>query len=234
MEGFEYKDIFATKALEYIVILGFLVLLVLYFRLMSKQAKGVKSNQPAEDRRIPLSDFFATTAGYYYHLGHSWIKVETSDSVWVGIDDFAQKLLGRIDEIVLPQPGTRLAQGEHGWKIRMDGKEVDMISPVSGEVKEVNQNLKDQPGKLNPNNFAFSWLLKVDVPKLESSINNLLSGNLATAWLNETIKQLQRAIPENMREDFSDENIASQGFARLMDKNNWVAIAEKFIKPVVT
>jgi len=233
MEGFQYKDIFETKALEYIVILAFLVLLVLYFRLLNKQAKGVKSTQPADERGIPLMDFFATTAGYYYHLGHAWIKVEKDKNVWVGIDDFAQKLLGRMDELVLPQPGTRLIQGESGWKIKMGGKEIDMISPVSGEVKDVNQNLKNQPEKLNPHNFAYSWLLKVEVSKLESSINNLFSGNMAAAWLNETVKQLQRAIPDNLGGNFSDETIAANGFARLIDKNNWVTIAGKFLNPVI-
>jgi glycine cleavage system H lipoate-binding protein len=231
MEGFEYKDIFATKALEYIVILGFLVLLILYFRLLNKQAKGAKSNQPAEARGVPITDFFTTTAGYYYHLGHAWIKVEKDESVWAGIDDFARKLLGKIDGLVLPEPGTRLIQGESGWKIKLAGQEIDILSPVTGEVKEVNENLRARPGDLNPDNFAYSWFLKVEVPKLDSTLNNLFSGNMAAAWLNETIKQLQRAIPEHKRDQFSDDQIAQRGFARLIGESEWLPVAEKFLKP---
>jgi len=232
MEGFEYKDIFATKAVEYLVILAFLVLLVLYFRLLNKQAKGAKSDRPPEEMRVPLIDFFKVAAGYYYHLGHAWIKPEKNESVWVGMDDFARKLLGKIDELVLPEPGAPLMQGESGWKIKIAGKGLDILSPVNGQVEDVNQILRDHPEKLSPDDFTTSWLLKVKVPKLESAMNNLLSGNMATAWLNETVKQLQRDMPDTLRENISEEDIKNKGLARLMDKNNWVSIAEKFFKPV--
>ncbi|MCK5078153.1 MAG: glycine cleavage system protein H [Calditrichia bacterium] len=231
MEGFQYEDIFATKGVEYLLILAFLVLLVLYFRLLNKQGKGVKQAKPIKNNGIPLIDFFTVTAGFYYHQAHSWLKVENEKTVWVGIDDFANKLLGKIDEIELPKLGSKLIQGEIGWKIKIEGKAVDFISPVNGTIDEVNEVVINSPEKINSDNFSTKWLIKVNVDKLESSVNNLLSGNMAAAWLNESVKQLQKEIPGELWDNFSDEKIAGKGFARLIDENKWESTARKFLSP---
>lgn len=234
MGGFQYKDIFATKGIEYLVILAFLVLLVLYIRLLNKQAKGAKQKKTDEGKLMSLVGFFTVIADYYYHWGHTWIKIEKingEEQAWVGINDFAKKLLGKIDEFKMPKPGTELAQGEAGWTVKIAGKEIEIISPVNGIVEEINEALIKSPHKLTCASFSHNWLLKVKATKFESSINNLLSGNMATTWMFEEIKRLQKDIPEDLWANFSAKEIETKGFARLVDENNWDPFARKFLNP---
>ena len=234
MGGFQYKDIFATKGIEYLVILAFLALLVLYIRLLNKQAKGAKQKESDEGKLMSLVGFFTVIADYYYHWGHTWIKIEKIDGeelAWVGINDFAKKLLGKVDEFKMPMPGTELVQGETGWKVKISDKEIEIISPVNGIVQEINEVLVKSPEELTCGSFSHNWLLKVKATKFESSINNLLSGNMATTWMYEEIKQLQEEIPEDLWANFTAEKIQTQGFARLVNGNNWDSFARKFLNP---
>ena len=234
MEGFQYKDIFATKGIEYLVILAFLALLVLYFRLLNKQAKGAKQKESDEGKLMSLVGFFTVIADYYYHWGHTWIKsekIEDGEQVWVGINDFAKKLLGKVDKIEMPKLGTELVQGEIGWKIKIAEKEIDIISPVNGIVQEINETLIKSPKEMSCGSFANNWLVKVKVTKFESSVNNLLSGNTATTWMYEEIKQIQKEIPDDLWANFTAEKIETQGFARLVHEANWDSFARKFLNP---
>ena len=89
MEGFHYVDLFATKGVEYILVIGFLVALIVYWRVLNKAAKrGVQSEaRPAG----ALSRWFNLAKNLYYHPSHSWALPEEDNIVKVGIDDFAVK-----------------------------------------------------------------------------------------------------------------------------------------------
>ncbi|MBI2072487.1 MAG: hypothetical protein HYT81_05535 [Gemmatimonadetes bacterium] len=65
---------------------------------------------------MPLGRWFDVPEGRYFHQGHAWVLPESEDVVRVGMDDFAQKLLGRAAGFVLPEVGARLAPGERGWQ----------------------------------------------------------------------------------------------------------------------
>src|SRR5512135_1175337 len=61
-----------------------------------------------------------------YHAGHTWALSESRELVRVGMDDFASKLIGKIESIALPQRGRWVRQGQKIWTIFRDGKSVDM------------------------------------------------------------------------------------------------------------
>jgi len=74
-----------------------------------------------------------------YHAGHTWALSESRELVRVGIDDFAAKLVGKIESIALPQRGRWVRQGQKIWTIFRDGKSVDMVSPIEGTVTAINE-----------------------------------------------------------------------------------------------
>ena len=91
MNGFRYEDLFATKHLEYLLVIGFLGLLILFWRFMQTPAGAT-----LEVAGMPLPSFdswFNLPEGFYYHRGHSWAMPQ-GGLVKVGIDDFAQKMMG--------------------------------------------------------------------------------------------------------------------------------------------
>ena len=99
--------------------------------------------------------------------------------VKVGLDDFAQKLIGKVDAIDLPAVGSRLTQGDKGWSLMVDSAEIPMLSPVDGEVVAVNQEVLRSPEILSRDPYGAGWLLKVKSDRLAADTRNLLSGKMA-------------------------------------------------------
>jgi len=133
MELYQYQwvDFFATKGLKYLLIFGFWLTLFPFWRFLMGPARRVSA---FVSRAIEaLSGWFNFPQTLYYHQGHSWAKPEDG-LVKVGLDDFAQKLLGRPDSIELPLMGGKVKQGDIGWRMRIEGNIIEMLSPVSGEV----------------------------------------------------------------------------------------------------
>ena len=98
-----------------------------------------------------------TTLLYSQH--HLWVLME-GETAAVGITDFAQKALGDIVFIGLPQVGEHVIAGEIFGDIESVKTASDLISPVSGTIAEVNEALTDTPDDLNLSPYGH-WVIKV-------------------------------------------------------------------------
>src|SRR6266540_1074291 len=99
----------------------------------------------------------AYPAGFKYTKDHEWVDV-TSDRARIGITDYAQKQLGDVVYVELPEVGTTLKQGQSFGTIESVKAVSELYSPASGEVVEVNTALKDKPEKVNADPHA-SWMI---------------------------------------------------------------------------
>ena len=99
----------------------------------------------------------AYPAGFRYTKDHEWIEI-SGDRGRVGITDFAQKQLGEVVYIDLPDVGARLKQGDSFGTVESVKAVSELYSPVSGEVVEVNASLKDKPEALNADPHG-SWMV---------------------------------------------------------------------------
>lgn len=106
-----------------------------------------------------------------YSDSHEWVKVEGEIAV-VGISDYAQHALGNIVYVDMPEVGDEVAQGEDFGAVESVKAASDLISPVSGEVVEINEELEDAPEKLNEDAFG-AWIMKVKMSNPEE-VENLL------------------------------------------------------------
>jgi glycine cleavage system H lipoate-binding protein len=215
-----FADLFATKGIEYLLVIGFLVALVVYIRFLGGTSRAglVASGLPAT---AGPTRWFRLDPGLFYHQGHV---------VTVGLDDFAQKLVGRPAALVLPPVGTRLSQGRRAWGLTAGGKTVDMLSPVDGEVVEVNCSALDNPGLINEDPYGQGWLLKVRAPSWIANRMSLLSGKLAGAWLAETVSALQRRLATESGAIAQDGGYPVTGFARALSAEAWDELARDFLE----
>ena len=94
-----------------------------------------------------------------YSKTHEWIKEENGVFV-IGISDFAQHALGDIVFINLPAEGDDVVAGEAFGDVESVKAVSDVISPVSGTICEVNEDLVDSPELLNSDPYG-SWIIKV-------------------------------------------------------------------------
>ena len=95
-----------------------------------------------------------------YSKSHEWLKEEDGVSV-IGISDFAQDALGDVVFVNLPEVGDDAAAGEAFGDVESVKAVSDLISPVSGTVCEVNEDLLDQPELLNEDPYG-TWIIKVE------------------------------------------------------------------------
>jgi len=225
MEGFTYIDIFATKGNEYLLVIGFLLLFVFFWRFLSRPAKRVFE---AAEKLVPvIHEWFSLPEEIYYHLGHSWAAPERKNVVKVGVDDFAQKLVGKISAIQLPLTGSMIYQGEKGWTLEVDSKTIDMLSPVDGKVIAINDDVVSSPENINKYPYV-SWLMKVESPRFSVNQRQLLSGTLSKKWMEEVRENLLSKMNYNLGLVYQDGGLLVDGMARSLDKDKWDEIVKEF------
>lgn len=101
-------------------------------------------------------------ADLLYNKTHEWAKVE-GDIATVGITDFAQDALGDITYVEMPGVGDSVEAGAEFGSVESVKAASDLISPVTGEVTEVNAALEDDPAACNADPFGKGWIMKVKV-----------------------------------------------------------------------
>ncbi|MBR2329390.1 MAG: glycine cleavage system protein GcvH [Clostridia bacterium] len=94
-----------------------------------------------------------------YSKSHEWVKME-GDVAVIGISDFAQNALGDVVFVNLPGVGDAVTAGAAFGDVESVKAVSDLVSPVSGEIVEVNEALADAPEVLNSDPYG-SWLIKV-------------------------------------------------------------------------
>ena len=109
--------------------------------------------------------------GLYYSESHEYVKVE-GEFGYVGITDYAQEQLGNVVYVDMPEEGDEVTAGQEFGAVESVKAASDLISPVSGEVVEVNAELEDQPELVNSDAFA-NWIIKVQLSD-KSELDNLM------------------------------------------------------------
>lgn len=110
-----------------------------------------------------------------YADSHEWVKID-GDIATVGITDYAQHALGNIVYVDMPEEGDTVTAGEEFGAVESVKAASDLISPVSGEVVEVNEALADAPESINEDAFG-AWIMKV---KLSEAPEGLLDAEAYT------------------------------------------------------
>lgn len=121
---------------------------------------------------------FAVPDDRLYHRGHTWVRTEDDGTLTIGLDDLGAHLLGKPDEIELPQVGTRVVTNGTGWFASKAGSTVRVLSPVDGEVVAVG----------GPDD---GWYLKV---RPSGDTQHLLCPAEARSWMLREVERLQMAM----------------------------------------
>ena len=109
-----------------------------------------------------------------YTDSHEWVKLD-GEVATVGITDYAQHALGNIVYVDMPEVGDEVTAGEEFGAVESVKAASDLISPVSGEVIEINEALESEPELINKDAFA-NWIMKVRVND-PGEVNELMDAN---------------------------------------------------------
>jgi glycine cleavage system H protein len=108
-----------------------------------------------------------------YTKEHEWVKLE-GDVATVGITDYAQRQLGDVVFVELPEAGTQVEQMKPFGVIEAVKAVSDLFSPVTGEVTEVNSALQSESNLINSDPYGQGWIIKVKVTDTKE-LDTLLS-----------------------------------------------------------
>ena len=112
---------------------------------------------------------------------HEWIAVE-GDVCAVGISDYAQKQLGDIVFVELPEIGRALAQGDEAAVIESVKAASELYAPVAGEVAAVNTRLGEEPGLVNADPDGEGWFIRIRVAD-KSQLDGLMDADAYRAFV---------------------------------------------------
>ena len=98
--------------------------------------------------------------GLLYHPEHDWAKVE-GDQATFGITWYAQDQLGEVVFFDPPEVGATVSANQPYAEVESVKAVSDVFAPLSGEVLEVNEGLKESPEKINEDSYGDGWMVKV-------------------------------------------------------------------------
>jgi len=224
-----HGDIYATKGVEYLLVIGYLLVLVATMKLLlPRLARARETTARRTVRRT--APWFALAEGYHYHPGHTWAAGGDGDVVTVGLDDFAAQLVGAPDAVDLPPVGTTVRQGQCAWKVRAGDRALVMLSPVDGRVVAVNDAVRRAPHLAADDPYGAGWLLKLQSRHRRASLRNLLSGDLAVAWMRHTAERLRGLPLGGLGTALPDGGVPVRGFGRALAPDEWDAVAREFFR----
>ncbi len=172
---------------------------------------------------------FELAKDFYYHDGHTWVKAEYGGRVRVGLDDFAQKLIGKLARVELPNIGQELKQGEVGFQVRRNGEIAKLLSPMDGIVANVNDSLRNQPGLVNESPYEKGWLFTIEPTRLRKNLKALYYEKEARNFIHEEREKLFAMANDDLRVA-ADGGVSVQDISQELEGKNWARFVKIFLK----
>lgn len=220
-------DPFATKGVEYLICLAFLGSLPVYWRHLNGAPKLAPGRETAEEG--VLSGWFHLPEAASFHAGHTWAAPAGPGRFRIGLDDFAQKLLGSPAAVALPAVGSRLERGERGFGLDVSGHRFDLPAPLAGRVIARNESAIREPGLINGDPYGAGWLLEVRPARFGSGFRSLMRGRSAREWLGRAEEALRLRMSPEVGAVLQDGGVPVPGIARALSEEGWETLARELL-----
>jgi CheY-like chemotaxis protein len=181
----------------------------------------------AESERV-----FNVPAGVFLSPAHVWARIEMTGEVRTGIDDFARKTIGEVDDIVIPRIGKTIQRGEGLFTVRQKGRSLTFPSPLTGRVVAVNPDITDHIELLSINPYEIGWICRISPDQLATDLESLRIGAGAVAWYHEEIERFRgmaREIAERKPQGHAEAEQAPE-VAEGMSEDLWEAFSRSFLR----
>jgi glycine cleavage system H protein len=206
MDGFSYNNIFETKGIEYLIIITFLLLIIPFWIIINRKA-GIKG-KIRNTTGVLSSDILRIPQGVFYNRFHTWAHLEISGIAKVGVDDLLQHITGQVKFCNLKSPGSFIRKGELLADIDQNGKLLQIYSPISGKVMNINQALFEAPGVLNEDPFEKGWIYRIKPTEWIAEINSCFMAEEAVSWLENELDRFRDFITTSVAKYSPETSVA--------------------------
>ncbi len=175
---------------------------------------------------------FLIPGGVFISEGHCWASINEEGLVKVGLDDFARKLIGKIDAIEFPNLGLNVKKGQALFTVKQKNRSVTFNSPVSGKVKEINKPLSADLESIEVSPYENNWICQIDAEELDSEIPGLKIGKAAVTFYEDDIERLQALKKKIITGSGEDDSAISLfiGEMEKLDDVSWKRYSKDFFE----
>jgi len=233
MNPYSYVNIFDTKGIEYLVVIGFLLLIIPFWRWlnqpvrMKSRAGDLLESLTTQVLRIPK--------GLLYSLNHTWAHLEKAGMATVGMDDLLLHLTGGVEVRFLKDQQEKIRKGEPVAELVQDGKKMLVTSPISGTIVRKHQSLAEEPGGLLEDPYR-AWLLKIEPDQWQQETGDFLMGEAAVQWNKDELGRFKDFMAASPELSSPESQVALQAGGELIDhplsglgQETWNRFQEMFL-----
>jgi len=123
----------------------------------------------------------------HYTPSHEWVRID-GDIGTIGITDYAQKELGEIVYLELPEVGHVFNAGDEFGTVESVKAVSELFTPVSGEIVEVNKGAVAEPGIVNDDPFGDGWLIKTKLTT-DEEVGKLMTAEQYATYVQQEEKE---------------------------------------------
>ncbi len=177
---------------------------------------------------------YRTPSGVFFDPGHTWLFLEESGSTRIGINDFAQSIIGKIDSVKTRALGDRVQKGDVLLKLLHGDRTATFRAPIDGVIEEVNTELLERHEMFGAEPFSSGWVYRIKPSNTSVLQKSLLLGESAKDWLSREVQRLKVILatvaPANpvLGQTLQDGGLPAYGLIDFLSEPEWKQIQEKF------
>lgn len=204
-----------------------------------RKAKKERASLNLADQMVPAEAFarLSAPANLFLDSGHTWVEVKPSGAATIGLDGFAQKLIGRIDDVMLPEVGKEINRGDVLFAVKQDNHRAAFASPVDGVVTAVDKELPWHPEMIQSDPYKEGWVCSVMPRNLAKNLKQLLTAEEAKGWLKSEARRFQEFFAAQTLDSMQlgqvmqDGGQLTSGVLEFADDGTWKQFNEMFLRP---
>jgi glycine cleavage system H protein len=120
--------------------------------------------------------------GVFFSKFHTWAHLLTNGEARVGLDDLLIHFTGDVNFEHFKNPGENIRKGELLTVINHNGKNLRILSPITGEIRRANANLAENPGLLKDDPYRQGWIYTIKPTNWKAETNSYYLAEEATYW----------------------------------------------------
>lgn len=182
--------------------------------------------RPVKAKEVIRADEFLLMPDLYYYPGHVWIR-RLNGKVRIGLDDFARRLVGYIDDVNVPPLGSGIGRGEVVWELFCGIRSAEMLSPIEGIITDINPDILEDPSLIWKDPYGQGWIFIIQPTNIDDDLKRLLHKGKARGWLKADSERLHRRIGE-LGVTITDGGDLAQDLQSQLSSEEWSSLVRDF------
>jgi glycine cleavage system H protein len=173
---------------------------------------------------------------------HMWMRRDSRGNTVIGVDELLARALGAVEQVLLPDIGSLVTPAAAHMSLAARGCSLDLASPVSGHVVELNTAVVDNPALANDDPYGVGWFMKIRPVDEHAGMHSAYRVSRPAEWLRSQHEQMKefflRASAPGVPVMVQDGGQAVEGILQQFDAGVWDSFAGMFatlrdVEPVV-